>query len=274
MGRNDRIRNSAPLTPLPSDTRVAGMGLPLRAVALLLVSISISRAEGWVNFSTRSGLVNAPVFDGRSATSLVNGEFYGQLMAGSSTDSMIPIGPAEPFRSDAGRGYITAGGSRLVPTVDHIPGGISFVRLLVWWAPLGGTTYESYQRFLRCEGDSIWAMSNIIEIHTSQPDTPEPAAALIGLEGFSVIWPAGDLWKYHGSLSMHVGGDRNPELLFSSSINDNQWRWRDHDWIVEASDNLVVWNTVATFTNVVWAGFKDTNSLPIRFFRVRRPGCD
>lgn len=148
-------------------------GVVTSAVARLTVDTG---PWGTVLFSTRAGAsVNAPVtYSGDN--SLADGRFLGQLYGGPDGESMVPLGTPVPFRSDAGKGYITAGGA--VEVLGVHPGEQAWVKMVAWAAALG-TTYES----------AMWsgAVGESPPITVQMNADPAVPAPLAGLSGFT-IW--------------------------------------------------------------------------------------
>lgn len=147
------------------------------AIAVAALAFAASAfAQGTVNFSTRAGAVNAPVTYAKDS-SLVNGDFFGQLYAAAPGGTLAPVGAPVPFRSDAGRGYITAGGTITIPGVAA---GSSAQVKLVAWAAAVGATYDA----AKAAGQGGFNESGVITINTGGGTLPP--AALTGLQGFAV----------------------------------------------------------------------------------------
>ncbi|MCC7373952.1 MAG: hypothetical protein IT581_04805 [Verrucomicrobiales bacterium] len=150
-------------------------------LAALVVAVS-AQAQGVVNFSTRAGpSVNAPVWYfgyGSPDWALADGRIVGQLYAAAPSETLAPVGVPTPFRSDAGKGYITAGGNVVIPGV--LPGGVAEIKLVAWASTLG-TTYL----------DAVWkgqggvGESPVITITVGGGTLP--AALLTGLQGFRIF---------------------------------------------------------------------------------------
>lgn len=155
-------------------TRIAlGLGLLLAAAA--------AWGQGTVNFATRvTGSVDAPVFFAAPGgpTLPADGRMVGQLYAGPPGGDLAAVGMAVPFRSDAGAGYITAGGRVVVP---GIPGGSpATIELRAWMASMGAT----YEAALATSGGMWVARSAPITITLGGGGTPPtPDANLVGLQG-------------------------------------------------------------------------------------------
>lgn len=153
--------------------RTMGFRWHLLLAGLTLHSVAL--AQGTLGFSTRvGGVVNAPVwYQGEPA----DGRFVGQLYVSAPGGTLAPAGSPTPFRSDAGRGYITAGGIVTVPGV--LPGEWAQVKLVAWASSLGTSYTEAMAKNLGGVGESlpimIWAGGGLL-----------PPAALNGLGAFTI----------------------------------------------------------------------------------------
>lgn len=146
------------------------------AIALAALAFAASAyAQGTVNFSTRVGAVNAPVRD--AGGNLVDGTVWGQLYAAAPGGTLAPVGAPVAFRSDAGKGYITAGGTVEIPGVTA--GGSAQIKLVSWFASQGASYTAAVAAGLGGVGES-----GVITINTGGGTTPP--AALTGLQGFSL----------------------------------------------------------------------------------------
>ncbi|MCC7373111.1 MAG: hypothetical protein IT581_00535 [Verrucomicrobiales bacterium] len=164
-----------------------------------LVIHSVAVAQGTINFSTRVGAnLDAPVY---YLGELLDGSFLGQLYVGPVNGPLAPTGNPTPFRSDAGRGYITSGGTVEVPGL--VGGELAQVKLVAWAAALGASYVEAVARdvggygesapiILRLGGDLVPPTSLIGPNGAlkgfSIPIVPEPAAAWLGCVGLIVCW--------------------------------------------------------------------------------------
>lgn len=152
------------------------------AIALTAFAVAASAyAQGVVNFSTRAGAsVNAPVTYLGDNT-LADGRFWGQLYVAAPNGTLAPSGSPTAFRSDAGKGYITAGGNVEVPGVT--PGSSAQVKLVAWAGTINGVTVTSYAQALAL-GQGGVGESGVITINTGGGTLPP--AALAGLQGFNI----------------------------------------------------------------------------------------
>jgi hypothetical protein len=229
------------------------------AIAVCLVTLAApSQGSGKVNFSTRVPTwVDAPVrtVDG----ALVGGGYFGQLLAGKSPLNLSPVGVPIPFRTDAGKGYITRGGDIFVPTVDDEPGGLSYVQFVAW---SGAPDYQRAVRFLACGGSVNLGSSSIMEVDTAGPD--ETAVNLVQLRPLFIGSPEfpWDLFYYP---KLHINGNISVQFYTVDRVNH----------VLEASRNLLEWEPVAYFNDFGAIGqFILTNDSPACFFRMQRLGCD
>lgn len=147
-----------------------------------LLAAGSAFAQGTINFSTKiTGVVDAKVTYSATAggaTTAVNGDYLGQLYAGAAGGALAAVGSPVPFRSDAGVGYITAGGKVAVPGVA---GGSSAQVVLRAWQAASGATYEAA---------AIKNSSAPITITLGGGGTPPaPDANLAGLQGFNIVVP-------------------------------------------------------------------------------------
>jgi hypothetical protein len=151
------------------------------ALAALTVAAS-ALAQGTVNFATRSGTaVNAPVTYAGSGA-LVTGTgadaVWGQLYAAAPGGTLAAVGSPVPFRSDAGRGFITAGGEVAIPGTTL--GGSAQVKLVAWYASQGATYAEALGKGQGGVGESAVLTVNGLGGGTTPP------TLLAGLQGFAV----------------------------------------------------------------------------------------
>jgi len=168
------------------------------AIALTaLVAAASAYAQGVVNFSTRAGAtVNAPVTYAGDNT-LANNRFLGQLYVAAPNGTLAPSGTPTPFRSDAGIGYITAGGNVEIPGVT--PGSSAQVKLVSWAAELGATYAEAVAKGMGGVGETAVitiptgggtlppAALTGLAASTISPIIPEPSIAALGLLGAGLL---------------------------------------------------------------------------------------
>lgn len=161
-----------------------------------LIAAASTQAQGVVNFSTRAGLsVNAPVsYMGYESpnSELVDGRFVGQLYAAAPNETLAPVGVPTPFRSDVGKGYITAGGNVVIPGV--LPGGTAQIKMVAWASWLGASYAEALSK-----GQGDVGESKVITITVGGGILPP--APLTGLMPFNLspIIPEPSPWAL-GSL--------------------------------------------------------------------------
>lgn len=135
--------------------------------------------RGAIEFSTRAGsFVNAPVTIMSADDSwLVDGRFVAQLYAGAPGQELQPVGVPVPFRDDDGKGYITAGGTVVVPSVEA--GEKAQVKMVAWLRAYGATYAETQELLLGYVGES-----GAITVTTG--GGTQPPALLTGLQGFAI----------------------------------------------------------------------------------------
>ncbi|MBL9138915.1 MAG: PEP-CTERM sorting domain-containing protein [Verrucomicrobiales bacterium] len=150
----------------------------MKRIALTLAALIVAtsaQAQGVVNFSTRSGVsVNAPV---TYCGGLADGSILGQLYASAPNEPLAPVGVPTPFRSDAGKGFITAGGNVVIPGV--LPGGTAQIKMVAWASALGATYAAAVSKGVGGAGES-----GVITILTGGGILPP--APLAGLQGFDL----------------------------------------------------------------------------------------
>jgi hypothetical protein len=160
------------------------------ALAALFTAATVY-AQGTVNFQTQvSGSFSAPVrYAGYStdpaaplATAGADGQIWGQLYAGPVGGALAAIGAPVEFRSDAGRGFITAGGAVAIPGVAG--GSAAQVKLVAWHKSLGNDYAAAVAAGMGGVGES--AVINIAATGNPSAVPPTTAANLVGLTGFQV----------------------------------------------------------------------------------------
>jgi len=152
-----------------------------------LLAAGSAFAQGTLNFSTKiTGTVDAKVTYGvpGSPGTAANGDYVGQLYAGAPGGALSAVGSPVPFRSDAGIGYITAGGKVTVPGIAG--GSSASVELRAWKSSLGAT----YEAALAAGGGNNVGKSSPITLTLGGGGTPPaPDANLAGLQGFMIPVP-------------------------------------------------------------------------------------
>lgn len=209
-------------------------------------------------------MVFAPVYDGYY-NSLVDSNYLGQLLAGSSPDELTPVGVPVPFRSDAGRGYITAGGALVVPTENDEPGGISYIQFAAWSRDRGGTNYAQLRRHIGCGAVVEFQFGPILRLKTARLEGPP--VQLIGLQGMRLIRPLSE-WDFFTDIQRQTNGP----------IEVGYYLATYGALALEKSSDLTHWEDSQYFTNILPWSFNInvvlTNDSPAQFFRMRRLGCD
>lgn len=250
-------------------------GLLLLSVGGLLIATR-AFADGVVLFGNRvAGRVDARVFVARagSDTKTPVGDGYAQLLAGNSPENLAPVGEAVPFRnnSDATRGYFL-GVPRTVPTVDDVPGGRAFVRVVAWaGAARGGETYAIMQKRYACGVAFEWGASEILEMDTSLPDGSEEPSPLLGLTAMLLQGPLdGSDYFFDGSFRPSTNGTLVGYYQGAALLHDVPG-----ELLFETSTNLVDW--MLAFRSPHTSGvipFTLTNVGSASFIRARRLGCE
>lgn len=151
-------------------------------IALAALSVAASAlAQGTVNFTTKSGTaVDAVVTYAGGGKVLGTGAdaILGQLYASAPGGTLAAVGSPVPFRSDAGSGYITAGGEVSIPGTAL--GGSASVKLVAWYSSQGATYAEASGK-----NAGGFAESAVITVNGLGGGTTPPAL-LAGLSGFAV----------------------------------------------------------------------------------------
>ncbi len=154
------------------------------ATATVLAGLSVAAsafAQGTVNFATKSGTtVDALVTysSGRYVLGTGDEAVLGQLYAAAPGGTLAPVGSPVPFRSDAGAGYITAGGTVEIPGTTV--GGSGQVKLVAWYASQGATYADAVAK-----GQGNFNESAVLTVASLGGGTTPPAL-LAGLQGFAV----------------------------------------------------------------------------------------
>jgi len=151
-------------------------------IALAALSVAASAfAQGTVNFTTKSGTaVNAPVTYTGGALVVGTGAeaVLGQLYASAPGGTLAAVGAPTPFRSDAGKGFITTGGEVAIPGTAL--GGSASVKLVAWYSSQGATYADAMAKGQGGVGESALVTVNGLGGGTTPP------ALLAGLSGFAV----------------------------------------------------------------------------------------
>ncbi len=151
-------------------------------IALAALSVAASAfAQGTVNFATKSGAtVDALVTyaGGGNVIGTGDGAVMGQLYAAAAGGTLAAVGAPVPFRSDAGSGYITAGGTVEIP--GTAPNGSGQVKLVAWYASQGATYADAVAK-----GQGGFNESAVLTVASLGGGTTPPAL-LAGLQGFAV----------------------------------------------------------------------------------------
>jgi hypothetical protein len=237
---------------------------------LLGFAAATAHAEGRVLFSNRILSVDWPVYAAWGG--LLSGpDYVAQLFAGRSIDSLNPVGPPVPFRSDVGFGYLDirkdpARLVRMVPTVEDVPGGMTFIKVVAWNA--GSCACETYERLIErrgCGGYIEMGESEVVEMDTGAPDESEPPALMTGVRTFGTFGPLSGPWDVFYAPRQTNGGMR---VTYRANVGNPRGRH-----VLEWSTNLVVWQESVAYTNALDLELVLTNDVPARFYRMRRL-CD
>jgi hypothetical protein len=152
-------------------------------IAIAALSVAVSAfAQGTVNFSNRTGSIDAPVTYASGARVIGTGAeaVWGQLMAAAPGGTLAAIGVPVPFREGAGAGYITGGGAITVPGVAA--GSPASIQMVAWHTSLGATYAEALAKGLGGVGNSA-----TFDVATGGVGTPPSLPSnLVGLTAFSV----------------------------------------------------------------------------------------
>jgi hypothetical protein len=153
-------------------------------IAFAALSVAVSAfAQGTVNFSNRTGPINAPVTYAGGANVVGTGAdaVWGQLLAAAPGGTLTAVGVPVPFRDGAAAGYITGGGSITIPGVAG--GSPADVQMVAWYASQGATYAEALAKGTGGVGNSSVVNVAATGGAGSPPSLP---ANLVGLTGFSV----------------------------------------------------------------------------------------
>jgi hypothetical protein len=141
--------------------------------------------QGTVNFQTTGGGVNAQVLTAAGVGA--DNTYFGQLFAGPTADSLLPMGAPRAFLA---QGYF---GPQAV-TIDNISaGGAAFVQLRAW-ASANGSTWDAATSQAVYEA----GMSPILSLSSTGNPLAEPPGTpvnLVGLQGFQMeVIPEPSTW--------------------------------------------------------------------------------
>lgn len=155
----------------------------MKHLALTLTAFLVAAsafAQGTLNFANRvAGQFNAQATyegDPTRPAGPAGSEFFGQLYAGATADSLAAIGTPVAFRNDTLVGYITAGGA---VTVAGVAGGSPAVVKMVAWHSSLGNTYEA----ATAAGLGGVGESGTITVTTGGLGSPPSLPANLGVTG-------------------------------------------------------------------------------------------
>lgn len=147
-------------------------------IVVFFTATTLALAQGILNFATRvTGQVNAPAYI-HLVEYKIGSDFWGQLYAAAPGGNLAPVSERTEFRNDAGIGYITSGGTAVVPGV---PAGETAIAKVVVWYKGFGSTYEEALINTPCGGTGE---SSVIEVVTG--GGLMPPANLVGLSDIEV----------------------------------------------------------------------------------------
>lgn len=165
----------------------------------LVVGGQIAFSQGTVSMTNLSqGRVDAPV-SGPNGERLSGSRYKVQLIAGSTADSLSPVGDPISFERGAIAGYFF-GPVLEIETVS--PGATAFAAIRAWDTRNGGATYDR---------SSVKGVSNVIEVQTGGAIPGRPPAlpgSLAGLKPFMIS----------SSAPPSIG--RQPESVVTSAGSD------------------------------------------------------
>ena len=154
----------------------------MKKIAILAVSLLVvagSYAQGTVNFANAGAGLNAPIFDENGTTKLAGAGFMVELLAGTTATSLAAVGTPTTFLSGGGAGYFNGG----VITVPGIAAGTSGFFAVRAWNDSLGATYA-----LASAAGHGYGTSSPFQVTTGGAGTPAgPPATLVGLTSFSLV---------------------------------------------------------------------------------------
>lgn len=254
----------------------AGMSV-WRTVALLLgLTTAESAAEGLLLFNNlypsgpgfERGWIIRTRFSFLQLDGPASGSNYlAQLLAGRSSENLVPVGPPVSFRTGVGAGYFDpakdpTGLVRVVPTIDDKNGGETYVQVRAWCSVYGITTYEQLLEYNGCGGYTEWGLSPTVLLDTAAADGSESPKVMDGFGAFWIVGPLSGPWD-----SFYVPRQTNDLLraIFKANIHDYPGKH-----VLEMSTNLLEWYSGETYTNASTLEIFMTNDRPAQFYRMRR----
>ncbi|MBL9137759.1 MAG: hypothetical protein JNK85_17945 [Verrucomicrobiales bacterium] len=247
-----------------------------RSMTLLLGFISAeSAAEGLLWFNNlypSSGLERGWIVRTRSSYLQLDGpasgsNYLAQLLAGKSPENLVPVGPPVSFRKGVAAGYFDptkdpAGLVRVVPTVDDLDGGQTYVQVRAWCAAYGLSTYEKLLECNGCGGYVEWAFSATFKLDTAATDGSEPPKVMEGFRAISIVAPLSGPWD-----EFYVPRQTDELLRFHFRGSVGGYPGKH---VLEISTNLAEWHSREVFTNSSSLELVLTNDRPAQFYRMRR----
>ena len=159
---------------------------PLLTIAACLAIAATAMGQGTVNFANRvtTAGINAPIYmpDG---TTPAGSSIVAQLWAGTSADSLSPVGAAVSLINSGGNptGFFV-GGSREIPGITPA-GGAAFVQVRAWEG-----TFATYQEAAAAGG--LTGASAVLNLAATGNPTASPPGLpvnMLGLTSFSLQVP-------------------------------------------------------------------------------------
>jgi|DewCreStandDraft_4_1066084.scaffolds.fasta_scaffold00374_75 hypothetical protein len=149
-------------------------------------------AQGQILVSNYTPVENldAPVYDTDCLTPLAGPAYLAQAYVGIAPDSLSPIGPVLPFRTDRAAGYFAS----YVLTVPRTSSGTLVYFQLRAWETQAGSSFEA----AIAEGGK-YGISNVVPMRTVAP--PNTPYSPIGLQSFCLVPEPGP-----GALLLQGGG--------------------------------------------------------------------
>lgn len=165
---------------------VAVRGFPLVAGVVLAISVAASASEGGtVNFNNAVTDLEggAPVFGPDGVTRLEGARYLAQLWAGTTPDSLQPVGAPVEFRTGVMAGYFRQpGGTLVIPQVAA--GDLAWLQVRAWDSTFGRDFTEALQ------AGGLTGRSEEFAVATGGGGMPPAVPAdLVGLRSFALEWP-------------------------------------------------------------------------------------